>query len=162
MNNNYNEGEIWFFGSITSDGEKYKDFLIGHLGISFDRKDFFDEDKNIYAFGPTRDYKDGKELYVPGDIRNDILYFRSFYRTCSDNKKPIYKININYDDNKAKKFMQYFNGVIDNSILTYSDPLTARKEFSEMFDDGEKFNNCITFITNNINPMSGLWRVIIS
>ena len=153
MNNNLKDGEIWFFGSIHTDNKKYKKFIFGHMGISFNRKDFFDKDKNIYAFGPTRNYNDENELFVPGNFRDDILYFRSFHSICSNNKNPIYKINIKYDDDNAKKIIQYLDANIDNSKLTYSDPLTAGKEFSDNFDDKEKFNNCITFITNNINHM---------
>ena len=88
--NNLKEGEIWFFGSIQNDNKKYEKFLFGHMGISFNRIDFFDKEKHIYAFGPTRSYKDDKELSVPGDFRDDILYFRSFYNICSNNKNPIW------------------------------------------------------------------------
>ena len=73
--------------------------------------------------------------------------FRKFYKECN---QPLYKINIKYDKAKATKFMEY---VEKKSELTYSDPLTGTREFYKNFESKEQFNNCITFITHNIEPI---------
>jgi len=146
----YNEGELWFYGSTlgnTNNSEECKSFSYqGHLGISFDKTDLLNENKKIYAFGPKRNYGKG-EICVPGDIRDDVNLFRKFYKECN---QPLYKINIKYDKAKATKFMEY---VEKKPELTYSDPFTATKEFYKNFESKEKFNNCITFITHNIEPI---------
>ena len=73
--------------------------------------------------------------------------FREFFKNC---KQPLYKINIKYNEAKATKFMEYFE---KKPELTYSDPQRATEEFYENFESKEKFNNCITFITHNIEPI---------
>jgi hypothetical protein len=140
--NQLKKGEIWFFPSWSSTRrniENSNDFSSGHMGISFDRIDFFDENKNIYAFGPSDSKLLGKNWDNPvkGTIEDDIKYFKYFYETCSNNNDPLFKLNIFFSEVNKLKFL--------NSDYTYATPYN--KEFDSLY------YNCITLITKIINPI---------
>ena len=141
-------GEIWMFNSNLSSRngrtcDIKKIFTSGHLGISFDTKDLSDNDKKIYGFGPdSNNWIDG---CVEGSIKDDTQYFINFYITCSNINDPLYKIDIKYNPSKVKEFLE--------TGSTYSDPFMGDKNFDSKFKSKTEYNNCITYVTNNIEPV---------
>ena len=140
--NQLKKGEIWFF---ASSGNKIRNransacFSAGHMGISFNRLDFFDDKKKIFAFGPT-DYKSlGKYLdnNVNGNILDDMEYFKYFYDNCSNKNDPLFKLNILYSEPSKEKFLK----------ADYTYALPYNKDFNHLY------YNCITSITKIIKPL---------
>ena len=152
IRNNFKEklldGELWIFKSFFNlkDRKKNDDlnkYHLGHLGISFDKKQIDDSAKKIYGFKPTSDsWINGCVL---GDIKDDTDYFKSFLDNCSSYNDPLYKIDIKFKYRKKKYFFE--------TLGTYSDPFNGDKHFINNFYCKNKYNNCITYIVNNIEPI---------
>jgi len=142
------DGELWIFRSLfnlknrekNNDSTKYQ---LGHLGISFDKKNINDTSKRIYGFHPCSDsWVNGCVL---GDIKDDTEYFKSFLNNYSSDNDPLYKFDIKFKSNKKKYFFE--------TLGTYSDPLNGDKHFKNNFYSKNEYNNCITYIVNNIEPI---------
>lgn len=141
------DGEIWMFNSNLSRNGRNCDlegsFKTGHLGISFDTKDIEDVEKKIYGFGPvSNNWENG---CVEGSLIDDINYFIKFYKKCSNINDPLYKINIKYNPSKVEEFLK--------TSGTYSDPIIGDRIFDLKFNSKSEYNNCITYVTNNIEPL---------
>tara|TARA_A100001015_G_scaffold297536_1_gene379166 strand:- start:263 stop:1003 length:741 start_codon:yes stop_codon:yes gene_type:complete len=141
------DGELWIFNSSLSKKGRSCDtegsFKNGHLGISFDRKNIEDVDKKIYGFGPiSNNWENG---CVEGSLINDIRYFIKFYKNCSNIDDPLYKINIKYNPSKVEDFFK--------TSGTYSDPIMGDRLFDLKFSRKSEYNNCVTYVTNNIEPL---------
>lgn len=147
LKDDLSNGEIWIFNSNLSregrDCDSKNIYKTGHLALSFDTKDLSDKDKKIYGFGP----KSNKWINgcVEGSVKDDTQYFIDFYNKCSNIRDPLYKINIKYDPIKIKYFME--------TSSTYSDPIMGDKIFDLKFSNKSEYNNCITYVINNIEPL---------
>jgi hypothetical protein len=138
------EGEIWFYSSGSCDGEIGKKHNGGHLGISLDRKS-----DQILAFGPTRPFKK-EEKSVEGDVQNDTQMFEEFFNYCSNENRPLFILNIKYEQEKGDELKKIYK---EKEQFQYSDPMKGGNVFTENFKDKYQYNNCITFITNVIDPL---------
>ena len=133
MSNIFKFAELWFYSSgFTTTRSNDKTYINGHLGISFDKHDFNNDNKVIYGFLPNQN-----------KIYNNTKLFKNFYEKYSCNNDPIYKIEIKYNNNNYYKLF--------NTESTYSNPFNG-DNFTKNFDNHILDNNCITFIINIINP----------